>query len=298
MKLAPALAALIAVVWGVCFVIIQAALPSPAPLLLAAARSMLGGAVLAAWLAVRWRRIDLSHLRARLPSATHLALLAVTNSALAFGAMYLAAGRAEAAAASVVAGTQPLLLALAGWALFAERMAMRTILGLAVATAGLMLVATAASGPTSLDGLALAFLAAAAPAIGTVLMRRLAPSVDLLAVTAAQFLIGGAVLLVASAAVEPWVAVRWSAATVGGLLVLGIVGTGLAYAAWFWLLPRMSLARLATALYLVPVTGVAAAVIGGERPAPAELLGTIVLLVGMGLVSTDPRTRLAAVRGP
>lgn len=35
--------------------------------------------------------------------------------------MYLAAGRAEAAVASILAGGQPLVLALAGWTLFGER---------------------------------------------------------------------------------------------------------------------------------------------------------------------------------
>jgi drug/metabolite transporter (DMT)-like permease len=70
--------------------------------------------------------------------------------------------------------------------------------------AGVALVAASSSGETSADGVALALLASAAPAAGTVVMRRLGPSVDLLITTGVQFLLGGAVLLVVSAALEPW----------------------------------------------------------------------------------------------
>ena len=110
--------------------------------------------------------------------------------------------------------------------------------GLTVAMVGVVVVATASSGITSSGGIGLALLAAAAPALGTVLMRRLAPTIDLLVTTGAQFLLGGAILLAVSAVFEPWAEISWSPATVAGLLVLGVIGTGFAYVAWFWLLGR------------------------------------------------------------
>jgi drug/metabolite transporter (DMT)-like permease len=288
------MAALIGIIWGLCFVLIQASLPSPAPLLLAALRALIGGGVLAIWVALRQsrpgarRRDGLNHdhpKRSGLPSIPLLVALALTNAALALGAMYLAAGRAEAAVASILAGGQPLVLAAAGWALFGERLSARMVTGLAVAMVGVVLVATASSGGASLDGAALALLATIAPAVGTVLMRRLAPAVDLLVTTGAQFLLGGAILLAVSALLEPWGAVRWSAAIISGLLVLGVLGTGLAYIAWFWLLARVSLVRLGAALFLVPVTGVITAVFAGDRPAPVELAGIVAVLAGLGIVS-------------
>jgi drug/metabolite transporter (DMT)-like permease len=293
-----ALAAFIAFIWGLCFVLIQASLPSPTPLLLAALRALIGGGVLASWAALRSRPGRLaqdrgvvrSHPeRSGLPPIPLLIALAVTNAALAFGAMYLATARAEAGVASILAGGQPLVLAFAGWALFGERLSGRTVTGLAVAMAGVVVVATTSSGATSPDGVALALLATAAPAAGTVLMRRLAPAIDLLVTTSAQFLLGGAFLLAASALIEPWDAVIWSQAMLTGLLVLGVLGTGLAYVAWFWLLDRISLVRLGAALFLVPVVGIAAAIVAGERPEPVALAGIAVMLVGLGIVSLgDP----------
>ena len=219
-----------------------------------------------------------------LPPVPVLLVLALANAAVAFGAMYLAAGRADAAVASILAGGQPVVLAAVGWAIFGERASVGTMLGLFVAMAGVVLVATTASGATSPDGVALSLLATAAPAGGTVIMRRLGSGVDLSVTTSAQFLLGGMLLVGVSGLFEPWATVTWSPAVVLGLLMLGVLGTGVAYVAWFRLLNQTSLARLGAALFLIPVVGVAAGLLVGERPALPELLGIIALLVGIVLV--------------
>ena len=288
-------AVFVALIWGLCFVLIQASLPSPAPLLLAGLRALIGGGVLVVWLALRrWRPgtrrsgakpAHRASWRAGLPSTSLLILLALANAAVAFGAMYLAASRAEAAVASILAGGQPLILAAAGWAIFGERTSARAVTGLAIAMAGVVLVATASSGTTSPDGVALSLLATAAPAAGTVLMRRFGPGIDLLVTTSAQFLLGGAILLGASALLEPWSALSWSPGMLFGLPVLGVLGTGVAYVVWFSLLGRTSLVHLGTALFLVPVFGVVAGIVTGDRPAPIELAGIVAVLVGMAIVS-------------
>ena len=289
------LAALVAVIWGLCFVIIQASLPSPAPLLLAGLRAVIGGAVLGFWVVLtRWPRrasgstagsLRSGFWKSGLPSTRVVIVLALANATVAFGAMYLAAGRAEAAVASILAGGQPVVLAAAGWAFFGERTSARTAAGLAVAMAGVVLVAMTSSGATDADGVALSLLATAAPAAGTVVMRRLGPSVDLLVTTSVQFLLGGAILLGVGALVEPWASLIWSWAALVGLLVLGVLGTGVAYLAWFWLLGRTSLARLGTALLLIPVVGVVAGIVTGDRPALVELAGILIVLVGIAVVS-------------
>jgi drug/metabolite transporter (DMT)-like permease len=117
------------------------------------------------------------------------------------------------------------------------------------------------------------------------MVRKLAPTIDLLLTTGAQFLVGGLILAGASALFEPWGTISWSAGSAMSLLILGVVGTGLAYVAWFWLLARTSLVRLGAVLFLLPVVGVAAAVIVGDRPAPVALLGIAAVLVGIWIVS-------------
>lgn len=289
------MAAIVAVIWGLCFVLIQASLPSQAPLLLAALRALIGGGVLVVWAVVRRShrglgrrhegRSDAGPERHGLPPFPLLLALALTNAAIAFAAMYLAAGGAEAAVASILAGGQPLVLAGAGWALFGERLSTRALVGLAIAMSGVVLVATTSTGATSPDGVALALLAAAAPAGGTLLMHKLLPRIDIVLTTSVQFLVGGAMLAGMSALIEPWGGLTWSPATVVGMLFLGIVGTGLAYIAWFWLLDRVSLVRLGAALFLVPVTGVVVAIMTGDRPTPIVIVGIAALIAGIGIVS-------------
>ena len=92
------------------------------------------------------------------------------------------------------------------------------------------------------------------------------------------------------ALLEPWGAVSWSPAILARLLVLGVLGTGLAYVAWFWLLDRVSLVRLGAALFLIPLTGIVAAIVTGDRPAPVELAGIAAVLVGLGIVSIGGAT--------
>lgn len=145
--------------------------------------------------------------------------------------------------------------------------------------------------------MAFSVLATAAPAVGTVLMRRVSPNVDLIITTSAQFLLGGAILLAVSALLEPWGAVSWSAATLVGLLVLGVLGTGVAYVVWFWILVRISFVRLGTALFLVPVVGVAAGIVTGDRPAPLELVGIAAVLAGIAAVAlAGPATEVSGPR--
>ena len=300
------LAAFVAIVWGLCFVIIQASLPSPAPLLLAGLRAVIGGAVVLGWVASvrRFRRAGPSEAGARrrgsptagLPSAWLVVVLALANATVAFGAMYLAAGRAEASVAAILASGQPVVLAAAGWAFFGERSSVRSVAGLVIAMTGVILIATTSSGVTSPEGVGLALLATTAPAGGTVLMRRLGSSVDLPVVTGIQFLLGGAILLGASAILEPWAVMSWSSATLFGLLFLGVLGTGVAYVIWFSLLPQVSLAGLGATLFLVPVVGVGAGVLTGDRPQMVELVGIAALLGGIGLVATRRERRRPVVR--
>ena len=278
-------------VWGLCFVLIQAQLPSPAPLLLAAVRALLGASALAAWVWVRrTRRRGADTAGLTLPPPGRLAVMSILNFAIAFGAMYLAAGRSGAAIAGVLAGAQPLMLAVAGWLLLAERPARRTVAGLVVALGGLVIVASSTAGATTMDGVLLALLAALAPAIGTLLIRGAAVGIDIEWTTVSQLLIGGFVLLGMSLVTEPWGAVGWGPAPVVATLVLGVVGTGIAYAAWFRLARVVPLTSLGPVLFVVPVVGFLAGLAVGNRPGLLELTGIAALLVGIILsASGAPR---------
>ncbi len=283
-----ALSLAVAVAWGVCFVLLGTLVRAGDPLLLAAVRALLGGGVLAC--AVVWRGGPRRLLEAGAGWCV-ITLLALLNGSIALGAMFLAAGRADVAAETVVGNAQPILLAVAGAVLFEERAGRRAALGIALGAAGVLLVAAGSrAGEAEPIGLALALLSTSAPAAGTVLMRRLVGRVDLLVVTAWQFLAGGAILLALAAIVEEPLVVRLSGSDVLALAFLGVVGTGLSYLVWFGLLERVPLAHLGSALYLVPIAGVTADVLAGGRVGLSAITGLAMMLAGVAIANSRPAT--------
>lgn len=281
-------AVLVAVIWGLCFLLIQSSLDQTTPFFAAGMRSLLGAITLGAWIAFSKPPPGSVPPLRRLPGLPDLAFLALMNSALALGAMYLAAGRATAGIASLLAGGQPLVLAVAGRVIFGDRIGKTAGAGLALGLGGVTLVATTAGGATTGMGVGLALLAAVAPAAGTVWMRRLADGVDVIATTAIQFLMGGAILIMVGEWVEDLTGTQWSVGLVVSLAVLGVVGTGFAYVVWFSLIKYVGMVVLGGALLLVPVVGVVGGYLTGERPTMAASIGALVTLIGMGLVTWRP----------
>lgn len=294
-----ATACLVAIAWGMCYVLLTASLPMRAPLVLAGLRGVIGGGLLGAFVLTRTRRSRSSQAMLRrhvllarpgcLPPLPLLFVLALANGTLALGSMYLAAGQAEATVASIVTGMQPLVLVVAGWTLFGDRVTKRVSLGMLVALGGVALVATASSGATSPEGLLLSLVGMAAPAGGTIVMRRLGSQIDVAATTSVQFLLGGAMLLAAGILLEPVAGLTWTPAALLSLLILGALGTGLAYVAWFWLLTRLSFVELGAAMFLVPLVGVAGAVAMGDRPTSPEWAGFGLVLAGIAIASLGGR---------
>ena len=84
---------------------------------------------------------------------------------------------------------------------------------------------------------------------------------------------------------------RWQSAvsSVGasGLAALAyvvVVSTFFGYGSWYWLMSRYPASTVAPFTLLVPVVGVLTAwLVRGEHPTWGELLGSLVVLVGLGL---------------
>src|SRR5205807_10044327 len=92
-----------------------------------------------------------------------------------------------------------------------------------------------------------------------------------------------------------------SSLSAGGLLALGyvvIVSTAFGFGSWTWLLRRHPASRVAPFTLLVPPVGLAAAWIArGERPNGAELIGTLIVLVGLAFVTSALQLARARRRG-
>ncbi len=115
---------------------------------------------------------------------------------------------------------------------------------------------------------------------GTLLSRRLADT-NLVQVAGWHFVIGGAVL----AAVEGLPHINWTPRFAFALGFLALIGTALAFWAWFTETMRCPLAKVAAWTLLTPVFGVVLGVVfTGERPGGWTAAGMVLVLVSLWTV--------------
>ncbi len=279
------LALAVVAVWGTNFVVIRIALQTLPPLLLALLRFafvLLPAALFIRRPAVPWRR---------------LAAYGVFIGAGQFGLLYLAiAGRISPGLASLVVQTQVFFTIGLAMAADGERLGRLQWLALALAVAGLALIAAHTDASTTPLGLVLVLGAAAAWAGGNQLARTMG-RVDMLAVVvwSSAFALPPLLALalwfegpariaqgLAAADASVWTAVLWQA-----------LGNSLfGYAAWGWLLARHPAATVAPLALLVPVFGIgASALVLGEALPPWKLAAAALVLLGLALNMLWPRMR-------
>lgn len=267
--------------WGGCFVAIRWGLRDAPVLWFATLRSVVAGLVLLA--------IGLAQRRPH-PVGTRtwslIGLLALSNSSVAFAAMFAGVDGLATGTAAVLANAQPLLILMPAWWLYGERVSGRTAIGMLLGFLGLLLVALPGGGGT---GAWLSVLAAVAITAGTLFSRRLT-GVDIVQATGWHFLVGGVVLAVVASGVEGMPAIRWTPSFVLVLAFLAVVGTALAFLAWFQEVQRCALGPLAAWTFLTPIFGAAfGLILTDERPGAWAAAGIAVVLLSLWTVMRASR---------
>jgi O-acetylserine/cysteine efflux transporter len=286
-----ALAAAVAVLWGVNFVVIHVGLDAFPPLLFACLRF-----TLVAFPAVLFLPRPGVPVRYVLGVGTFL-------SALQFGLLFVGMHEGmPAGLASLVLQLQVLFTIGLAIVLLGERPSARQNAGALVALVGIAVIAMSRTQDgVPLGAFMLAVGAAASWGIGNVIARQAqAPSP-----------IG---LLVWSSLVPPiplgllslWlegperIGGALGSVDISGalaLLYVIVVATGFGFGSWTWLMRQHPASRVAPFSLIVPVAGIASAWIAlGERPGAIELAGSAVVLAGLALVMQalrPPRSRVA-----
>jgi drug/metabolite transporter (DMT)-like permease len=202
----------------------------------------------------------------------------------------------EASRAAVVVTTNPVFTTLLAAWLFNERFNARVALGLVLALVGAATVLTQGA-PWTLFGGSVGLgewllLGCIATWVGyTLIARALLGGIDSLAATAITSAVGTALLWVAALAVDgPSVAWRSLVALTpsgwASLLFLAIGSTVLAYAWYFRGVAELGAGTAASYISLVPVFGVASAVLLlGEPVTPSLLIGGALALAGVAIAN-------------
>ncbi|MFJ8074825.1 EamA family transporter [Streptomyces sp. NPDC096176] len=285
------LAALVAAVWGVNFVVIEIGLDRFPPLLFSALR-FLAAALPAAFLVgrpkVAWKWILAVGL-----------VLGVAKFGLLFTGMDQGA---PAGLSSLILQSQAVFTALFAFAALGERPGRVRILGMAGALAGIAVAAIdeGASGP--LLGFVLVIAAAACWGVSNVLTRKASPPDALnymVWVSAVPVLPLLALSLLMEGAERDLDALRSLDRTgVGVILYVAWITTIFGFGAWGWLLRRHPASSVAPFSLLVPVFGMSSAyLILGEPVSPLRWCAAALLVGGVALTSLPGRRKPAVTGG-
>lgn len=303
--------ATLALVWGSSFLLIKVALRSLAPLQISGLRIVAGAAVLLLLLRLT---------RGRLPGEArvwgHLMVSGFLLATLPFTLFAAGEERVSSALAGIGNATTPLAAVLFSLALLpSERLPLPRLVAVLAGFAGVVVILQpwqAAGRPDPL-GFGMTLVAGASYGLGWTYVRRFLAAADLggLALPAAQLLAATAQAVPlalawwllagpvagGSAASPPW-QLR-SDATAGSplwpllaVLVLGVVGTGLAYMLQFDVVRAAGPTVAATVTYLIPVVSVALGVVVlGEQLAWPQLLGAGIVLSAAVVIGMPSRRR-------
>ncbi len=270
--------------WGVGTVITKQVLGEVAPLTLLPIQLLASCVFLGVVARVGRTRFSWS------PALRRLTALGVLNPGLAYALGLLGLTLISASMSVLLWATEPVLILLLAVVLLRDRVPVGLVAIMTVAVAGVVLVVYQPQASGAGLGVLLTLAAVSACALYTVLARRLllddaSLSVTLLQQAAALAFAIGLALLVQ--------AVRGDAFDVGGLTPVawlaaaasGVLYYGLAF--WFYLagLRRVPATVAGSFITLVPVFGVAAGYLVGERFTGRQWVGAVVVIVAVAVVA-------------
>ncbi|NHN48107.1 EamA family transporter [Halostella sp. JP-L12] len=270
----------LAVLWGLSFLAIAVGLESLEPVLFAAFRYdlaavlLLGYAVLAG---IAWRPTDRRNVLGVVAGGL---FLVAANAFLFLGQQTVPSG-----VASIMQSLVPIATSL--WALVLlpeERVSATDAVGIALGFVGVGLIVR--PDPANLLGAdvvgrLLILLQVAGVALGGVLVQRIGPTIDKVALSGWSMLVGGIVLHAVSAGIGEPFALPSSVAAAAAVGYLGVFATAVAFFIYFTLLEVRGALETSLVAYLVPVVATVAGVaVLGESITPLTVIGFLVIFVG------------------
>jgi drug/metabolite transporter (DMT)-like permease len=258
------------------------------PLLAAGARLGLAGAVLLGGLALAGRPLGPG------VGVRTVALLALFQTVLFYGATYYGIASDGAGVAAVLSNTDPLFVALLAALVLGERLSARQWTGLGVGLLGAGVVAwTGPLWPPALSVSALVVVGGAFGwALGTVIAARgVRGRARPLALAGWQMLAGGAALAAAGLVLEG-APERTGAREVALIAELAVLGSAAPLALFYLALGRGAAGEVSAWFFLVPVVGVLTAwPLLGEEPTARLAIGMVCVVASLALVLGLPVAR-------
>lgn len=291
------LIALLCLVWGSTWVVIQGGLASLPPLSSAAIRFAIAALCMSGLAAVLGAREGGSR-----PGLGLSLAMGCFNFAGSYGIVYWSETRLPSGLVSVLWGIYPMVQATLGhFFLPGERLDARQAAGFVLGFLGVAsLFATdlVALGPGAVPAGALVLVAPTVTALGTTAVKRHGQGVNSLALNRNGMWIGAAVLGALAVGFEREASFTWDRGALLSLAYLSLFGTVLTFGIYFWLLRHVPAGRLAVIAYVTPAIALALGALLNDEPLTLfTLLGFAGIVGGVFLVHQGARRAKAALKG-
>ncbi len=219
-------------------------------------------------------------------------IFGICQNALYLGLNFVAMQTVEASLAAIIASTMPLVVGLATWVVFGERIGALGVAGLIAGVIGVaVIMGSRVTGGADLYGIALCVIGMLALSLATLTVRGATSGGNFLMIVGLQMLVGSAVLSVAALSFETfYVSWNWQliAAFAYTTLIPGLAATLL----WFLLVERIGATRASVFHFLTPFLGVAiAALLLGEALGWLDVLGVAIITGGIMAVQMSKQRR-------
>jgi drug/metabolite transporter (DMT)-like permease len=268
----------LAAIWGASFMFIKVAVRELEPVTLVWIRIVLAAAVLVPVALVVVGRDAVAETRA---AAGRLTVLAIVNSVVPFTLLAWAETRIDSAFAAMLQAAAPLFTALILLRFGDDRVGGSRLVGVLVGFVGVALLVGAPGGGDVLAALAVVATALCYASAGVFAGHRLRDTHPLV--------VGAGSMAIAAVLTAPFGLVTlpgrlpgWK--ETGSVLLLGIVGTGVAYMLFFAILRGAGASRSILVTYLVPSAALLYGVLLlGEELRPVAVAGLALILGGVAL---------------
>ncbi len=219
----------------------------------------------------------------------HLAVAALLGNVVPFTLLAWGEQRVTSALTAVLNASTPLFTALAGAALLGERLRRLQVVGLGIGLVGVAVAAGVGGqdlADSSLTGALAAVGAGACYGLAFTYMSRHLMGLPAVVGAAGQLVAGTVLLAPLAAVVTARTGVDLTPTRVLSLVLLGVLGTGVAYVLYYRLVADVGPTRASLVTYLVPLVAVTVGVVVLDEPFHLRVLAGGVLIVGgIGLVS-------------
>jgi drug/metabolite transporter (DMT)-like permease len=282
---------LLALIWGASFMLIKIADRQLTPATLILGRLASAAMLLAV---IAFVRLGPRETLAQIRRAWFwLVVVGIVNTAVPFWLLSWGEKRIDSGLASIIQGAVPIFNALLAFAFFREeRVGGLRLVGLAIGFVGVALLVGEQPHGKLLAALAVVAMALCY-AIGTLLAGRYLRGTPPLVVALASTAVSTIAVLPAGIIQAP--AEMWHGETIAAILVLGFVGTAIAYLLFFALIQRAGANYATLVTYLVPPIALAyGAIFLGESFGGIAVGALALILIGVALATGS--VRLASLR--